>query len=219
MVRSSLSSWKLNIPTLALGLALGAAAIVPAFAAGGGGDPPPPPTCAKGQVFNAKNNSCVKAERDALPDEEMTQYAYALAKEDRFAEALNILDMLENPNTAKALNYRGFATRKLGRTEEGISYYLKSVALDLTHRTLADLVGASREKVTRAIGVLQQKGLLKVIKRREEVQELIKLRRELNALTYASVLYFLARWLSASTCATTCSLTRSPRLHTPPCKG
>ena len=29
-----------------------------------------------------------------------------------------------------ALNYRGYATRKLGRTDEGISYYLKSVALD-----------------------------------------------------------------------------------------
>ena len=141
MVRSSLSFWKLNIPTLALGLALGAAAIIPAFAAGGGGDPPPPPTCAKGEVFNAKKNSCVKAERDALPDEEMTQYAYALAKENRFAEALNILDMLENPNTAKALNYRGFATRKLGRTDEGIGYYLKSVALDPNYAQVREYLG------------------------------------------------------------------------------
>ncbi len=51
--------------------------------------------------------------------------------------------------------------------EEGIE-----VALDLTHRTLADLAGASREKVTRAIGVLQQKGLVKVIKRRLVVPSL-----------------------------------------------
>jgi Flp pilus assembly protein TadD len=37
---------------------------------------------------------------------------------------------VENPNTPRALNYRGYATRKLGRTDEGITYYLKSVALD-----------------------------------------------------------------------------------------
>jgi Flp pilus assembly protein TadD len=35
-----------------------------------------------------------------------------------------------DPNTPRALNYRGYATRKLGRTDEGIGYYLKSVTLD-----------------------------------------------------------------------------------------
>jgi tetratricopeptide (TPR) repeat protein len=132
---------KSDLTAMALGLALGAAAIVPAFAAGGGGDPPPPPTCAKGQVYSAKKNGCVKAERGVLPDEEMTQYAYALAKEDRFQEALNVLDLLQNPNTSKALNYRGFATRKLGRTDEGINYYLKSVALDPKYAQVREYLG------------------------------------------------------------------------------
>jgi hypothetical protein len=40
----------------------------------------------------------------------------ALAKSERYQEALNVLDTLENPNTPRALNYRGYATRKLGRT-------------------------------------------------------------------------------------------------------
>ncbi|MBW0001968.1 MAG: hypothetical protein JO216_00660 [Hyphomicrobiales bacterium] len=132
---------KSDMIAMALGVVLGAAATVPAFAAGGGGDPPPPPTCAKGQVYSAKKNACVKAERGALPDEEMTQYAYALAKQDRFQEALNMLDLLENPNTPKALNYRGFATRKLGHTEEGISYYLKSVALDPNYAQVREYLG------------------------------------------------------------------------------
>ena len=108
---------KSDMTAMALGLALGAASIVPAFAAGGGGDPPPPPTCAKGQVYNA------------------------LAKQDRFQEALNVLDLLKNPNTPKALNYRGFATRKIGRTEEGISYYLKSVALDPNYAQVREYLG------------------------------------------------------------------------------
>jgi CRP/FNR family transcriptional regulator len=54
--------------------------------------------------------------------------------------------------------------------EEGIE-----IALDLTHRTLADLAGASREKVTRALGILQQKGLVKVVRRRLVVPSLDRL--------------------------------------------
>ncbi|MFI4995310.1 MAG: hypothetical protein ACHQAQ_05945 [Hyphomicrobiales bacterium] len=130
---------KFNVAAMALGLTLGAAATLQALAAGG--DSSPTPTCAKGQVYDAKKKGCVKAERGVLPDEQMTEYAYALAKEDRFVEALAILDMLENPNTARALNYRGYATRKLGRTEEGIGYYLKSVALDPGYTQVREYLG------------------------------------------------------------------------------
>jgi CRP/FNR family cyclic AMP-dependent transcriptional regulator len=57
--------------------------------------------------------------------------------------------------------------------EEGIE-----IALDLTHRTLADLAGASREKVTRALGILQQKGLVRVVKRRMVLPSLDRLLAE-----------------------------------------
>jgi tetratricopeptide (TPR) repeat protein len=102
---------------------------------------PLPTTCSKGKIFDARHNRCVKAERDALPDTDMTEYAYALAKSDRYEEALGILDLLENPNTPRALNYRGYATRKLGRTEEGISYYLQSVALDPNYTQVREYLG------------------------------------------------------------------------------
>ena len=139
MKHSRLAIGKFNLAAMALGLALGAAATLPALAAGGDGSSTP--TCAKGQVYDAKKKGCVKAERGVLPDEQMTEYAYALAKEDRFVEALAILDMLENPNTARALNYRGYATRKLGRTEEGIGFYLRSVALDPGYTQVREYLG------------------------------------------------------------------------------
>jgi tetratricopeptide (TPR) repeat protein len=139
---SRLTIGKFDLTAMAFGLVLGAVATMPALAAGdGGGQAPQPPTCAKGKVYDAKKKGCVKAERGVLPDEQMTDYAFALAKEDRFAEALGILDLLENPNTAKALNYRGYATRKLGRTEEGIGYYLKSVALDPSYAQVREYLG------------------------------------------------------------------------------
>ena len=77
----------------------------------------------------------------ALTDPDLTEYAYALAKADRYQEAIDVLDLLDNPNTPRALNYRGYATRKLGRTDEGIGYYLKSVALDPNYPQVRESLG------------------------------------------------------------------------------
>jgi Flp pilus assembly protein TadD len=98
-------------------------------------------TCEPGQVWDAKQHKCLTKHSGALPDPELTEYAYALAKADRYQEALDVLDMLDNPNTPRALNYRGYATRKLGRTDEGISYYLKSVALDPAYPQVREYLG------------------------------------------------------------------------------
>ena len=76
-----------------------------------------------------------------LPDEDLTNYAYALAKAERYQETLDILDTLRNPDTPKALNYRGYATRKLGRVDEGITYYLKSVAMAPDYAHVREYLG------------------------------------------------------------------------------
>lgn len=38
-------------------------------------------------------------------------------------------------------NYRGYATRKLGRVDEGIGYYLKSVAADPSYAKVREYLG------------------------------------------------------------------------------
>jgi tetratricopeptide (TPR) repeat protein len=145
-------------------LAASVALASPAYAAGGGGgggggggagsgggarnqaqpraDVPSDVTvCKPGQVWDAKRRKCLVRRSDVLPDPEMTEYAYALAKADRYQEAIDVLDLLDNPNTPRALNYRGYATRKLGRTDEGIGYYLKSVALDPNYPQVREYLG------------------------------------------------------------------------------
>ncbi len=112
---------------------------VPAFAAGSGSDASTP-TCPTGQVYNTTKKMCVSAS-SSIDDQSLTANAYALAKAGRYSEALALLDRLQNPNTAVALNYRGYATRKLGKTDEGIGYYLKAVALDPEYTLVREYLG------------------------------------------------------------------------------
>jgi len=92
-------------------------------------------------VWDRRHHRCLRRHSGILPDWELTEYAYSLAKADRFQEAIDVLDTLDNPNTPRALNYRGYATRKLGRTDEGIAYYLKSVALDPNYPQVREYLG------------------------------------------------------------------------------
>ena len=78
-------------------------------------------TCAPGMVWDTKRHKCLIRHSSVLPDSELTEYAYALAKADRYQEAIDVLDLLNNPDTPRALNYRGYAIRKLGRTDEGLA--------------------------------------------------------------------------------------------------
>lgn len=109
--------------------------------ANGEDDAPAKPNCPKGQVFDTKSQKCVLQTSSLAPDADRTDYAYRLAKDGRYEEALALLDTLKNPNTAKALNYRGYATRKLGRTDEGIGYYLQSVKLDPQYAQVREYLG------------------------------------------------------------------------------
>ena len=64
-----------------------------------------------------------------------------LAKAERYDEALATLDSMQDPNTPEALNYRGYATRNLGRVDEGIGYYLKAVSLDPRYAQVREYLG------------------------------------------------------------------------------
>lgn len=109
--------------------------------ANGEDEEPAKPNCPKGQVWDSKSQRCVLQTSRLVPDADRTEYAWRLAKDRRYEEALALLDTLDNPNTAKALNYRGYATRKLGRTDEGIDYYLQSVKLDPQYAQVREYLG------------------------------------------------------------------------------
>ena len=126
------------VAAAALGLCLALAG--PALADSGGSSDKTA-TCQRGEVYDARTNSCVKQGSGVLPDKALTDYASALAKAERYDEALDVLNLLKNPNTPQALNYRGYATRKLGRIDEGIGYYRRSIALDPRYAQVREYLG------------------------------------------------------------------------------
>src|ERR1044071_4324358 len=112
-----------------------------AWADGGGGRDDTIPTCPRGPVWDSRSQRCVQTPSGILPDKALAENAYALAKAERYDEALAVLDLMQDRETAEALNYRGYATRKLGRVDEGIGYYLKSVALDPHYAQVREYLG------------------------------------------------------------------------------
>jgi tetratricopeptide (TPR) repeat protein len=121
---------------LAFGLSIAAGAALAA-----GSSPQDTPTCSRGEVYNSSTKKCEKRQAGAFSDQDLANYAYALAKAKRYDEAIEVLDLMKNPNTAQALNYRGYATRHLGKLDEGIQFYLRSVKLDPRYAQVREYLG------------------------------------------------------------------------------
>ena len=105
------------------------------------GDDDAEPTCRKGLVWDKKKQMCVPAKAGVIGDDALADYAYALSREERFQEALDVLALVKNQNNAKVLNYRGYATRNLGRVDEGIGYYKQALALDSENVLVRNYLG------------------------------------------------------------------------------
>ena len=133
---------KIYISILALSLSAGAS-----FAAGtSGAAAPPTPTatpptspmqlkCKKGEVVKTvmkkgkKTKMCVKAMGSLVPDNELYQQAYLLAKTGEYDWAIEVLSSIQNQNDPDVMNMLGYSNRKAGRVELGISYYAKALQL------------------------------------------------------------------------------------------
>ena len=87
--------------------------------------------CAKGFVIKTlKNgkNKCVKVKAEILPDQQLYEQGYQLAKSGQYDWAIEVLSAVKNHDNPDVLNMLGYSNRKAGRIELGISYYAKALA-------------------------------------------------------------------------------------------
>ena len=101
----------LALAALATGLMLGLSA--PAFAAGEETDEtsPPPKTetttkCTDGKVWD-KKKECVKADQSGFNDDDLYKAAREFAYAEQYGNAIHVLELAQNQNDPRILNYLG----------------------------------------------------------------------------------------------------------------
>lgn len=105
------------------------------FAAGSDSTEPPTKSettlkCTNGQVYDKETKTCVNARSGQFSDDDLYAAARELAYDGQYDNALKVLDVAENQNDPRVLNYRGFANRKAGNVELGMVYYQAALTVD-----------------------------------------------------------------------------------------
>ena len=103
-----------------------------AFAAGSDDTTPPTPTqtsedCKKGEIWDEKTSLCVAPEKAGMTDDQRFLAVRELAYAGRPDDALRVLHSMSEGRTDRVLTYLGFANRKAGRLEQGLSYYAEAL--------------------------------------------------------------------------------------------
>jgi len=126
-----------SLRSLALAASFIIAASSSAFAIGDESDEtkPPPKTetttkCADGKVWDAKRKECVVPKKNSFNDDDLYKAAREFAYAGQYDNALTVLRLANNQNDPRILNYLGYANRKAGRMELGMSYYRKALQAD-----------------------------------------------------------------------------------------
>ena len=84
----------------------------------------------KGLVYDKKTKKCVEASRGMFDDDFIYINARAMAYDGHFQHAINLLQLADNQDDPRVLNYLGFSNRKLGRTAIAMEYYQRALAIN-----------------------------------------------------------------------------------------
>jgi len=95
---------------------------------GGGSNGMAPIVCREGFVYSDEEKICVR--QQTMNDRDLFQQGRALALAGHHERALDILTAVRDRNDAALLTMIGYATRKLGRVDEGIAIYHEALAID-----------------------------------------------------------------------------------------
>ncbi|WP_350335026.1 tetratricopeptide repeat protein [Coralliovum pocilloporae] len=87
-------------------------------------------SCKRGHVYSKRLKKCVRKTSSVIQDEDKYWTGARLAKNGDYREAIAVLQTVSNQDDPRVLNYMGYANRKLGRFDVGLSYYHKALSID-----------------------------------------------------------------------------------------
>jgi tetratricopeptide (TPR) repeat protein len=97
--------------------------------------------CASGEIWSKSAGACNAKTAASITDDDLRAQGEWLAKQGRYAEALEALRLVKQQNDPRVLTYIGYSTRKLGRVEEGIGDYLHALELDPNYHAVREYLG------------------------------------------------------------------------------
>jgi len=99
------------------------------------------PTCKIGYVYSTKKKKCVRKASEVIPDAELKQQGWKLAYGGKYAAAISLFDLVANKSDPEALNGLGFSHRKLGRLEDGITFYKQALTINPDYLLAREYLG------------------------------------------------------------------------------
>lgn len=91
------------------------------------------PTCRKGETYSRRQKRCVRDQSSELTVDDLVQTASAWAAVGDYNHVIQVLWLTDGREDARVLNLLGFANRKLGRIDVGLSYYRQAIEMDPTY--------------------------------------------------------------------------------------
>jgi len=104
------------------------------------GEPAPQPPIDCSKPANQKKAACKNRNRE-LSDDELFYAGYWLARKGEFKLALHYLNQAQSTSDPRILTYIGYATRKLGKTDEAMGYYGRALAADANYTVARAYLG------------------------------------------------------------------------------
>ena len=104
----------------------------------------------KGMVFDKTKKKCIEASRGMFDDDTLFLSARNLAYDGKFDQAIHLLQLAENQDDPRILNFFGLSNRKKGRLTIALRYYERALEIDPSHMgqgMVADgnMVGAKQQ--------------------------------------------------------------------------
>lgn len=133
-----------------------------------------------GKVWDKVKKVCADAQEGSLDDESLYEAGRLLAKAGRYDEAITTLNYVSNPRDKRVLNYLGYAYRKSGQIDVGLTYYKQALEIDPNYTLVREYLG---EALIQMGDISGAKGQLLEIKARcgGDCPEYVELAKQLSA--------------------------------------
>jgi Flp pilus assembly protein TadD len=114
------------------------------FAASDGNETSTPSeaACKKdGKVFDEKSKKCVEPSHGFFNDDVLYLNARSMAYDGQYTDAIKLLQLVQNQDDPRVLNYLGFSNRKLGHTAVAMDYYKRALVIDPNYNLARSYMG------------------------------------------------------------------------------